>query len=105
MRFRYVYMGIGSILAIIILLATDPNSGIFSGLPFGATTLTSLIVMLNIVFYVGAAHLSRRALFDYIDAQKYFEKALQTPEGAGRAIQAIAIVFLGISVLIYAATR
>lgn len=105
MRFRYVYMGIGSILVVLLLLTADPDSGIISNLSFGASTLASLLVMLNIILYTAALHLSRKALLDYLDLEEFFKRAYTTPEGAGRATQAIAIIMLAIAVVIYAATR
>lgn len=105
MRFRYVYMGIGSILVVLVMLAADPDGGIITGLSFGSRTLASLIIMLNIVLYVVALHLSRRALMDYLDLQQFIEKASQTPEGAGRVVQAVAIVMLALAVLIYGAVH
>ena len=105
MRFRFVYMGIGSIIVLILLFITDPDSGILTGLSFGTTTIASLIVLLNIVLYIGALHLSRKALLDYLDLEQCFKKALQTPEGAGRAIQGIGVIMVAISIVIYAATR
>lgn len=104
MRFRYVYMGIGSFLTILLWLLTDPDSGLIENLPFGASTVATIAILLKTVWYIAMLHLSRRALFDYLDLKQYFDKALQTSEGAGRALTAVAIAMLAIAVTIYAAT-
>lgn len=105
MRFRYVYLGLGSILVAIILLLSDPDSGIITDLPFGAGTLTILIVLLSSVLYVGFLHLSRRALMDYLDLSKFFAKAQQSPEGAGLAIVGVGLIMISIALVIMAATN
>ena len=36
MRFRNVFLGIGSLLVVAVLLLSDPDSGLIRNLPFGA---------------------------------------------------------------------
>lgn len=103
-RFRYVYMFVGSLVVLFALFSADPEVGILSQLPFGAPLVSSLLKLAQIVFYVTVLHLSRRALFDYVDLSDFFAKALETSEGAGRALVAIAIAMLAIAFLIFAAT-
>lgn len=103
-RFRHVYMTLGSILTILLWLLSDPDAGLITDLPFGASTIATLVILLKSIFYVALLHLSRRALIDYIDLSEYFTKALQTSEGAGRALIAVSIIMVSISVVMFAAT-
>ena len=104
MRFRTVYLGLGSILIGIILFLSDPDSGFITSLPFGAGTLTILIVLVSSILYVAMLHLSRRALMDYVDLSRFFTKALQSPEGSGLAIIGVGLIMVSISIVILAAT-
>jgi len=105
MRFRSIYLVLGSILVAILLFLSDPDSGFITDLPFGAGTLTILLILVSSVLYVGFLHLSRRALIDYIDLSKLFGKAAQTPEGAGLAIVGVGLIMISISLVIMAATN
>ena len=105
MRFRNVFLGIGSLLVVAVLLLSDPDSGLIQNLPFGAGTLSILIILVSSNLYIGLLHLARKALVDYIDLEQYFKKALMTPEGSGMALIAVSIMMLAISVVILAATK
>lgn len=104
MRFRTIYLGLGSILVGIILLLSDPDSQLITSIPFGAGTLTILIVLVSSILYVALLHLSRRALMDYVDLSRFFTKALQSPEGSGLAIIGVGLIMVSISIVILAAT-
>ena len=104
MRFRHFYMVLGTILTMLVWLITDPDAGVIQNLPFGTGLIASLAILLKTVVYVGMLHLSRRALIDYVDLRVYFERALQTAEGAGQATIAIAIIMLSLSITMFAAT-
>ncbi len=104
MRFRTVYLGLGSILVGIILLLSDPDSQLITSIPYAASTLTILIVLMSSILYVGLLHLSRRALMDYVDLSRFFTKALQSPEGSGLAIIGVGLIMVSISIVILAAT-
>lgn len=104
MRFRHVYMTIGSILVILLALLTDPDLHLIDSMKFGAATVVTLLVLSKTVLYVAALHLSRKALLDYLDLKSLFAKAMQTSEGAGRACMAVAIIFVAIAITIIAAT-
>lgn len=105
LRFRHVYMGIGSLLVILILMLTDPDNAIVAKLPFGAGTTASLIILLTSFLYVTVLHLSRKALIDYIDLQEFFKKALLTPEGAGKALIGVGLMMIAIAIVILAAVK
>ena len=104
MRFRTIYMGIGSLLTVLVLLLSDPDNSLITSLPVGAGTLTILIVLMSSILYVGLLHLSRRALMDYVDLSRFFTKALQSPEGSGLAIIGVGLIMVSISIVILAAT-
>lgn len=105
MRFRNIFIGIGSLLVIILLLLSDPDGGLVQNLPFGAGTLSTIIILVVSILYVGLLHYSRKALLDYLDLEELFNKAKLTPEGSGLAIIGIGLIMISVSVVILAATK
>ena len=107
LRFRNLYMYIGTFLVVLLYLATDPDSGFIESLPFGASTLAMLVITLKAIMYVTILHLSRKALFDYPEAdfQKLARQAMATSQGAGSFAIAMAVVMLAVSLLIFAAVQ
>ena len=105
MRFRYVYMGIGSVLVILLALLTDPDSGFIQNLSVGVGIIATIAVLSKVVLHVAVLHLSRKALADYIDLEEYFLEARKSPQGAGLALIAVAIMMLSISIIIYAVVK
>lgn len=103
LRFRHLYMGIGGILTVLLYFLTDPSVGFITQLPMGAGVVAEFVILLKVVLYVAVLHLSRRALFDYIDLSTYFRKAKESPEGASGALNAIAISMIAIAILVAAA--
>lgn len=104
MRFRDIFLVLGSVLTLALLLLSDPDSQLVTSLPFGAGTLTILIVLVSSVLYIGLLHLARKALYDYLDLRDYFLKALHTSEGAGLALVAVSIAMVAIAIVVLAAT-
>lgn len=102
MRFRYVYMGIGSILVILLAIISDPDAGFIQNLTIGVGILTTIVILSKMVLYVAMLHLSRKALVDYIDLEDYFKKALETAHGAGLALIAVAVMMLSLAVVMAA---
>jgi len=82
--------GLSSI-AIAISLLTDPDGN-------GLSTLLGGLSLLQGVWAVLLAHLSRKALTDYVeaDAQNLFSLARETSVGSGLALIALAITFFGL---------
>ncbi len=103
-RFRHVYMGLGSLFVVLAWLLTDPDMGIVTALPIGASTIATVIILLKSVLYVGMLHISRIALFDYLNLSEFFNQAKTTSEGSANALIAVAIAMLSIAVVMYAAT-
>lgn len=101
MRFRTVYTLIGSIIVILLWLLTDPDLGLIQNLPFGASTVATLVVLSKALLYVTLLHFSRKALFDYVDLSELFDNAKKDKD-SGEALIAIAIFTLAIALVIYA---
>lgn len=72
---------------------SDPDSGL--------ATLLGWLAILQGVWAIAAAHWARKALMDYpeADMRKLFAKSAQGTVGAGLALIAIAIVFVGLLVV------
>lgn len=104
MRFRNTYMIYGGILVFLVLTLTDPDLKLITNLPFSAPALAVLVNLLKTVFYVASLHLSRKALLDYLDFEELFENAKRTPEGSGKAIIGVGLIYIAVAVVIWAAT-
>jgi multisubunit Na+/H+ antiporter MnhB subunit len=104
MRFRNIYMLIGSFLVLAAWVLSDPDLGVVQGLPFGSSTVATLLILSKTVLYVGVLHLSRKALVDYLDLEVLFEKARTEPTGAGLAVVGVGLILLALSITIVAAT-
>lgn len=86
MRFRHLFLIGGTLAVLAALFLTDPDKGQATGL--------MLLAVATGVIAVGFAHLGRKALHDYpeADARKLFDKAGQHPVGSGLALVALSIV-------------
>lgn len=89
-RHRAVFLLAGTVLAIWGSLASDPDSG-------WATALGGL-AMLQGIWAITASHWVRKKLLDYpaADMSALFERAGKESTGAGLALIAIAIMFVGL---------
>lgn len=86
MRFRHKFITGGSALTVAALLLTDPSQGVSTAL-----LLLGIVVGLVAVLF---AHLSRKALFDYLDMEELANNAKPHPIGSG-------LLFLGVCIVIY----
>jgi hypothetical protein len=86
-----MFLLIGTLIAAGASLATDPDVN-------GLSTLLGGLAILQGVWAVAAAHWGRKALTDYPEADQrtLFAKASESPVGAGLALIALAIIFLGL---------
>lgn len=98
MRFRYIFIFFGSLLFIAAMFLTDPDGGMVDALKVGyyATTIAALLTLASKLLPVLFAHLSRKALFDYLDLQTLARKAAETPVGSAIIFLAVCIVIHGI---------
>lgn len=105
MRFRYIYIGLGSILVIMLSLLSDPDTGFIQNMTTGAGTLATIIVLSKGILYAALLHFTRKGLADYFDMETALNKAMETSEGAGKAMIAMALYANAMAIVIYAATR
>lgn len=105
MRFRDIFLGVGSFLVLVLLLLSDPQSGIIAQLPFGAATLGLVLNLVIAIFFVGFLHFSRKALLDYLDLEIYFKKAIESPVGAGLALISVGLMMVSIALVVLAAVK
>lgn len=105
MRFRDIFLGVGSFLVLVLLLLSDPQSGIIAQLPFGAATLGLVLNLVIAIFFVGFLHFSRKALLDYLDLEIYFKKAIESPVGAGLALISVGLMMVSIALAVLAAVK
>ena len=89
LRFRNIFLVLGSIAIIAYLYISDPNPGHGTTLVFLGTLATPVIA----VFF---AHLARKALFDYLDMGQLYRKAKETATGAGLIFLGICLVMFGL---------
>lgn len=100
LRFRHLYMGVGSLLVLLALFFSDPDVGFIQNLSFGAGFFATMVVLTKIVIYVALVHVSRRALIDYIDLERYFKEAVKTPEGSGQAVVGVSLIMVALAILV-----
>lgn len=105
MRFRHIFMGIGSVLVITLLFLSDPSTGFIAKLPVGSGTIGLLLGLVVSILYIALLHVSRKGLFDYLDLERFFTKAYETPQGAGLALIAVSLAMIAISIAIHAAAK
>ena len=98
MRYRDYFMVIGSLVVLLALFATDPDSGILQALPFGGSTIAGLLIFSKALIALAFAHYGRKVLFDYKEGnfQQAAAKALESPTGAGLLTIAFAIIFFAL---------
>lgn len=92
-RLRSIYLLLGSALVLMALFVTDPDKGLSTGMLLGGLAIG--------VLAVAFAHVSRKALHDYPEADmlRLFTKAQESPTGAGLGLIALAIVFAALLLL------
>ena len=101
-RFRYLYMGFSSVLVLLLLFVTDPDSKLLTALPIAAGFVATIVLLVSAILYVTMLHLSRRAMFDYVDLSVFFTKAMETSTGAGLALIGVGLSNVAISLVILA---
>jgi hypothetical protein len=94
-RHRSLFLFGGAIIAAVLSYFLDPGT---NGQPQWASTLLGSLAIIQGVWAVAAAHWGRKALTDYpeADQRRLFTKASESPTGAGLALIALAIVFVGL---------
>lgn len=89
-RHRTLFLIIGAVIATLASYLTDPDGGISTGL--------GLLALIQGVWAIALAFWARKALMDYpeADQRNLFTEAGKHPIGAGLALIAAAIVFVGL---------
>ena len=90
-RHRSLFLFGGAIVAAALSYYTDPDAN-------GLSTILGGLAIIQGIWAVTAAHMGRKALNDYpeADQRRLFTKAGESPVGAGLALIALAIVFVGL---------
>lgn len=90
-RHRYLFLIGGTLVATLASLITDPDA-------HGLSTFLGALAIGQGIWAVAAAHWGRKALTDYpeADQRNLFAKAGETSVGAGLALIALAIIFVGL---------
>lgn len=90
-RHRSLFLFGGALIAAALSFFTDPDA-------HGLSTLLGGLAIIQGVWAVAAAHWGRKALTDYpeADQRRLFAKAAESPTGAGLALIALAILFVGL---------
>lgn len=90
-RHRSLFLFGGALIAAALSFYTDPDA-------HGLSTLLGGLAIIQGVWAVAAAHWGRKALTDYpeADQRRLFAKAAESSVGAGLALIALAIVFVGL---------
>ena len=90
-RHRSWFLIGGALLAAVFSFLTDPDRG-------GLSTLLGGLALVQGIWAVAITHWARKALMDYreADMRSLFAKAGEAPTGAGLALIALAIMFVGL---------
>lgn len=89
-RHRSWFLGAGSLIALTLSLQSDPDGGL--------STALGIVSLVQGVAAVALAHWGRKALMDYpeADMRLLFTEARRSATGAGLALIAMAIIFVGL---------
>lgn len=97
-RFRYLYMVIGSIIAIISMALTDPDLAIFTDMPYLAGFAATLADLTEFFLYTAMIFLARKGFYDWMDLEEYSTAALE--KDPGRVVLSISIFYLAMVILL-----
>lgn len=98
MRYRFVFMTVTLLLGLFLLVVTTPGLNVIQ-MEVGADTLSKLMRIFFGLTAVGIFHISRKALFDYVDVSALITEANKTPTGAGLVFLGFGIWMLGFAVM------
>jgi hypothetical protein len=103
-RLRNLYLVYGTIAAMVLYTLVDPDLGLITNMPVGSSTLLLFVLSVKAFLYLLLLHWSRKALYDYEDAdyQIVASQAIRTPQGAGLLAISISIMTLAIAIVIAA---
>lgn len=104
MRKRSLFIWGGLFVVFSLWLATDPDLKLFTNMPFGASLVGLITILVSVIPWLVILHMARKALFDYdaADFRELIERATESSTGAGLALVGFSIAILAISVIIAA---
>lgn len=91
-------------LVMFAMYASDPDVGIIHDLPFGTNLVNILLILIPVFLFYAVLHLGRKVLTDYVKMGKVYEKAMETPQGAGLVFIGMGLVLIALAIVILAAT-
>lgn len=102
LRFRRLYVVLGTFLVFFLWLITDPDVGLIQHLSFGAGLLAMLVFMSKGLLASVLLYVTRKAMFDYkeADLQNLGVEAKKDPQAAALYSISIAIQTLAFAVVI-----
>ena len=105
MRFRNLYVIVGSFTTLLLLFVSDPDAKLIQNLGGFASTIIVLTIIAKGILGAALLYVTRKAMMDYpiADFQKLGENANRTPEGAGLYAIAMAIMTLAFAITIVGA--
>lgn len=105
MRFRNIYIVLGSLLTLALLILTDPDTALIQNLGMGAGTVNSLVFLFKGILGSTLLFVTGKAMMDYkvADFEQLGERAQLTPEGAGKYAIAIALRHIAFAIVIVGA--
>ncbi len=105
MRFRDIYVIVGTITTILLLFVSDPDAKLIQNLGALAGPVVVLTIIAKGILGAALLYVTRKAMFDYpiADFGKLGENASRTPEGAGLYAIAIAIMVVGFAIVLVGA--
>lgn len=103
MRFRFVFLGLGSILTILLMVLLDPDMALVTNLPFGAGAVSMMVVVAISILYIAILHIGRKGLLDYLDLETLFRQGPETADSASKKLIAVGLMMIAIAIAILAA--
>lgn len=91
MRARNLYVIVGSILVLLLWLVSDPDLNLIENLPFGSGTVVMLLYTVRGILLASMVYVTRKAMFDYPEADFQSLGSIAKREPVGAALYAIAI--------------
>lgn len=103
-RKRHTYLHASTWIVLLIWVIGDPELGLVQALPFGASTVITLMILIKSFLYISLLHYARKFLLDYVDLKEYYKAALRTSTGSGSAIIGTGLISISLAIAMYAAT-
>lgn len=104
MRFRHVYMIVLTLFTLVALFLASPDNGFIHKVTIGAGTIATVVLLAKSTIYIAMMHISRKGLFDYVNLEEAWKKAMENPIAAALALLAVVLSMFPIAFLIYVAT-